>query len=134
MPLTIYHNPDCGTSRNVLKMIETFSDSYEIIEYLKVGWSRDGLSKLLKDAKLTPRKALRLSKSPAKELGLDDPSVSDDAIFEAMLEHPILVNRPIVQTASQTVLCRPSERAFEVLSVPKGTTFIKEDGEKITHE
>ena len=94
--IMIYHNPECGTSRNVLAVIRGAGYDVEVIEYLSVGWEREQLNYLLHAAGLTPRQALRTMKSPAAELGLLDESVNSEAIFELMLKHPILVNRPIV--------------------------------------
>lgn len=128
MQPVIYHNPDCGTSRNVLAVIEAAGYQPEVIEYLKVGWNADVLRTLLAEAGLTPRQALRTTKSPAAELGLLDDGVTDEEIFEQMLEYPILVNRPIVVTPKGTMLCRPSETVLDLLEVwPKGP-FLKEDG------
>lgn len=128
MQPVIYHNPDCGTSRNVLAVIEAAGYQPEVIEYLKVGWTADVLGTLLAEAELTPRQALRVTKSPAAELGLLDEGVTDEEIFEQMLEYPILVNRPIVVTPKGTMLCRPSETVLDLLEVwPKGP-FLKEDG------
>ena len=131
MSIVIHHNPDCGTSRNVLEIIRTHAGEPIVIEYLKTGWTRGQLQGLFAAAGLTPRDALRVSKSPAAELGLTDPAVSDEAILEAMLEHPVLVNRPVVCTPKGVALCRPSEAVFALLDVPAGTTFTKEDGEVI---
>lgn len=128
MTVTIYHNPDCGTSRNVLSVIEAAGYKPVVIEYLKTGWKLDQLLKLFADAGLTPRQALRETKSPAKELGLMEPGVSDEQLLAAMLEEPVLVNRPFVVTDKGTKLCRPSEVVLDVLdSWPKGP-FYKEDG------
>ena len=129
--IVIHHNPDCGTSRNVLAMIEASGAEHIVIEYLKTGWSREQLLGLFAAADLTPRTALRTSKSPAEELGLTDPSVSDDQLIEAMLEHPILVNRPLVCSPRGVKLCRPSEAIFELLPEGSLTEFTKEDGEVI---
>jgi arsenate reductase len=96
MTIVIHHNPDCGTSRNVLSIIEASGERPVVIEYIQTGWTRPQLLGLFAAASLTPRTALRTSKSPAKELGLLDPSVDEEAILSAMLDHPILVNRPIV--------------------------------------
>ncbi len=131
MTVKIYHNPACGTSRNVLAILEASGTEPEIIEYLKTGWSAEQLLSLFKSAELTPREALRASKSPAEELGLLDPLVSEDALIAAMVAHPALVNRPIVSTPKGTAMCRPSERVFKLLDIPPGTRFIKEDGEEI---
>ena len=131
MGVTIYHNPECGTSRNVLEIIKASGEEPEIVLYLQRGWTRELLAGLLSAAGLTPRQALRTSKSPAEELGLTDPSVDDSILFEAMLKHPILVNRPIVVTKKGTALCRPSEKVFDLLENPP-TSFTKEDGEIIS--
>lgn len=128
MTVTIYHNPDCGTSRNVLAILQAAGYAPTVIEYLKTGWQRDQLTALLSDAGLTPRTALRESKSPAKELGLLDPSVSDERLLEAMLEHPVLVNRPIVVTDKGTKLCRPSEVVLDLIDTFPAGPFYKEDG------
>lgn len=132
MSIVIHHNPQCGTSRNVLEIIRGFAEEPIIIEYLQTGWTRPQLQALFAAANLTPREALRVSKSPAEELGLTDPAVSDEAILDAMLEYPILVNRPIVCTKKGVALCRPSEAVFSLLDAVPGTTFTKEDGEVVT--
>ena len=131
MGVTIYHNPECGTSRNVLEIIKASGEEPEVVLYLQRGWTRELLAGLLSAADLTPRQALRTSKSPAEELGLTDPSVDDSILFEAILKHPILVNRPIVVTKKGTALCRPSEKVFELLENPP-ESFTKEDGEIIS--
>jgi arsenate reductase (glutaredoxin) len=131
MTIVIHHNPDCGTSRNVLDMIRACGEEPVIIEYLKTGWTRGQLQGLFAAADITPRAALRVSKSPAAELGLTDPAVSDDALLDAMVLHPILVNRPIVCTRKGVALCRPSEAVLALLDVPTGMVFTKEDGEVI---
>ncbi|GAA06175.1 arsenate reductase (glutaredoxin) [Photobacterium leiognathi] len=132
--VVIHHNPECGTSRNVLQIIQDAGYEPVVIEYIQEGWTKPQLQALFAAANLTPRTALRTSKSPAKELGLLDESVSDDVILEAMLEHPVLVNRPIVCTAKGVKLCRPSEAVLDVLeNWPKGP-LIKEDGEVIIDE
>ncbi|PSV04252.1 arsenate reductase (glutaredoxin) [Photobacterium leiognathi subsp. mandapamensis] len=132
--VVIHHNPECGTSRNVLQIIQDAGFEPVVIEYIQEGWTKPQLQALFAAANLTPRTALRTSKSPAKELGLLDESVSDDVILEAMLEHPVLVNRPIVCTAKGVKLCRPSEAVLDVLeNWPKGP-LIKEDGEVIIDE
>jgi arsenate reductase len=132
MSIVIHHNPGCGTSRNVLEIIRAFAGEPVVIEYLKTGWTRGQLQALFAAAGLTPREALRVSKSPAEELGLTDPTVSDEVILDAMLEHPVLVNRPIVCTRKGVALCRPSEAIFALLDVAPGATYTKEDGEVIT--
>jgi arsenate reductase len=128
MSVVIHHNPDCGTSRNVLATIEAAGYEPVVIEYLKTGWTRPQLLALFAAADLTPHDALRTSKSPAKELGLLDPSIGDEVLLDAMLEHPVLVNRPIVCTPKGVRLCRPSEAVLDLLDDwPKGP-FAKEDG------
>jgi arsenate reductase len=132
MSIVIHHNPGCGTSRNVLEIIRAFAGEPTVIPYLETGWSQAQLLGLFAAAGLTPRQALRVSKSPAEELGLTDPTVSDEVILDAMLEHPVLVNRPIVCTRKGVALCRPSEAVFALLDVAPGATYTKEDGEVIT--
>ncbi|TDT74805.1 arsenate reductase [Litoreibacter halocynthiae] len=128
MSIVIHHNPDCGTSRNVLAIIEASGEEPTVIEYLQTGWTRPQLLALFAAADLTPRTALRTSKSPAEELGLLDPSVSDEALLSAMLEHPVLVNRPIVCSPKGVRLCRPSEVVLDLLDrLPPGP-MTKEDG------
>lgn len=129
--LVIYHNPECGTSRNVLKIIQDAGYSPIVIEYLKDGWTRAQLLGLFAAANLTPQQALRTTKSPAAELGLLADNVSDQEVFEAMIKHPILVNRPIVCSPKGVRLCRPSEVVLDLLdSWPKGP-YYKEDSEQI---
>lgn len=128
MTITIYHNPDCGTSRNVLAVIEAAGHQPTVVEYLKVGWQRDQLQKLFANAGLTPRQALRETKSPAKEFGLLEAGVSDETIFTAMLQEPVLVNRPFVVSPKGTKLCRPSETVLDVLEPWPAGPFYKEDG------
>lgn len=129
-PITIYHNPDCGTSRNTLAMIEAAGYAPEVVEYRQAGWTRTKLAELLAAMGVRPREVLREKGTPAAELGLLDPSVSDEAIIEAMIAHPILVNRPIVATPKGTKLCRPSEAVLSLLDrVP--AEFTKEDGEVV---
>ena len=126
--IVIHHNPDCGTSRNVLAIIEASGEAPTVIEYLKEGWTRPQLLGLFAAAGLTPRSALRETKSPAKELGLLAPEVSDEAILEAMLEPPVLVNRPIVCSPKGVRLCRPSEAVLDLLETLPPGPFHKEDG------
>ncbi|SOH94339.1 arsenate reductase [Monaibacterium marinum] len=128
MTVTIYHNPDCGTSRNVLAIIRAAGIEPVVIEYLKTGWKRRQLLLLLSAAGMTPRDALRTTRSPAQELGLLDPTVSDAELLEAMLTHPILVNRPIVNTPKGTRMCRPSETVLGLLDQLPPGPFSKEDG------
>ena len=124
----IFHNPDCGTSRNVLAVIEAAGYRPVVVDYLGVGWTRELLLTLLTAAGLTPRQALRETKSPARDLGLLDEEVSDEAIFAAMLKDPILVNRPFVVTAKGVKLCRPSETVLDLLEHWPQGPFAKEDG------
>lgn len=129
-PISIYHNPDCGTSRNALAMIEAAGYAPAIVEYREVGWTRPLLDALFAAMGVTPRDVLREKGTPAAELGLLDAAVADDAIVAAMIAHPILVNRPIVVTPRGTALCRPSEVVLSLLDrVP--AEFVKEDGETI---
>lgn len=130
MSIVIHHNPACGTSRNVLEMIRASGDEPVVIEYLKDGWTRPQLLALFAAADLTPSQALRTSKSPAEELGLLNEGVSSEELLDAMLEHPVLVNRPIVCSPKGVKLCRPSEEVLPLLSGNIGQ-FTKEDGEKI---
>lgn len=130
MSIVIHHNPDCGTSRNVLEMIKQSGETPVVIEYIKEGWTRPQLQALFAAADLTPRQALRTSKSPAEELGLLDESVSDEALLDAMLEHPVLVNRPIVCSPNGVKLCRPSEEVLPLLA-NELSEFTKEDGERV---
>jgi arsenate reductase len=134
MSIVIHHNPDCGTSRNVLSIIIASGENPVVIEYLQTGWTHAQLLGLFAAANLTPRTALRTSKTPAKELGLLDPAVTDEAILAAMLIHPILVNRPIVCSAKGVRLCRPSEAVLDLLDhLPPGPIY-KEDGQMIVNE
>jgi arsenate reductase len=126
--ITIYHNPDCETSRNTLAMIRQSGVDHHVVEYLKDGWTRPQLLGLFSAADLTPRTALRVSKSPAEALGLTKPTVSDDELLTAMLEHPILVNRPIVCSPKGVRLCRPSELVLDLLPDQNIGAFTKEDG------
>lgn len=128
--ITIYHNPDCGTSRNALAMIEAAGYAPKVVAYREAGWTRALLAELLAAMAATPRDILREKGTPAADLGLLDPSVSDAAIVDAMLQHPILVNRPIVVTPKGTKLCRPSELVLELLD-NQPETFTKEDGEVV---
>ena len=121
MSIVIHHNPGCGTSRNVLAMIEASGETPVVVEYLQTGWTRPQLLGLFAAAGLTPRTALRTTKSPAEELGLLDPSVDEEMLLAAMLEHPVLVNRPIVCSAKGVRLCRPSEAVLDLLDrLPPG--------------
>ncbi len=128
MNIVIHHNPNCGTSRNVIAIVEAAGYKPTIIEYLKTGWTRPQLLALFAAAGLTPRNALRINKSPAEELGLLNPDVSDETILEAMVTHPILVNRPIVCTSKGVRLCRPSDEVLDLLDQWPTGPFAKEDG------
>ena len=130
MHATIYHNPACGTSRNTLAILHHAGIEPTVIEYLKNPPDRAMLLRLLADAGLTPREAARQKGTPFAELGLGDPAVGDEAIVDAMLVHPILINRPFVVTEFGTRLCRPSEVVLEIIP-PLTTPFTKEDGEVI---
>jgi arsenate reductase len=129
-PVTIFHNPACGTSRNVVAMVETAGYRPEVVEYLKTGWTVDQLKALFAEAGLTPREAMREKGSPATELGLLDPGTPDTAILAAMVAHPVLVNRPIVRTPKGAALCRPSEKVFDLLERAPDR-FVKEDGDVV---
>ena len=129
-PVTVFHNPACGTSRNVVAMVEAAGYRPEVVEYLKTGWDADQLRALFAEAGLTPREALREKGSPAAELGLLEAGVDDETILAAMAEHPVLVNRPIVKTPKGAALCRPSEAVYDLLDrTPE--SFVKEDGEAV---
>lgn len=128
MDIVIHHNPECGTSRNVLGIIEAAGYRPTVIEYLKTGWTKPQLLALFAAAGLTPRMALRETKSPAAELGLLDTDVSDEALLDAMIAYPVLVNRPIVCTRKGVRLCRPSEAVLDLLDhLPPGPLH-KENG------
>lgn len=134
MPVTdvvVFHNPDCGTSRNVVRIVEAAGYTPTVIEYLKTGWTKPQLLALFAAAGISPRDALRTKKSPAVELGLTAPSVADEDIIEAMIAHPILVERPIVVTSKGTALCRPSEKVLDLLDRLPSGPFAKEDGELV---
>ena len=126
-PITIYHNPDCGTSRNALAMIRAAGYEPTVVEYLQAGWTRPLLDDLLTKIGGQPRDLLREKGTPAAELGLLADDVGDKAILSAMIEHPILVNRPIVVTPKGAALCRPSERVLDLLD-RRPSSFTKEDG------
>ncbi|WP_345907604.1 arsenate reductase (glutaredoxin) [Sphingomonas sp. UBA4815] len=130
-PVVIHHNPDCGTSRNVLGIIRAAGYTPVVIEYLTEGWTRPQLLGLFAAAGITPREALRTARTPAEELGLTAGGVTDDQILAAMVAHPILVNRPIVCTPKGVRLCRPSETVLDLLGrLPPGP-LAKEDGQLI---
>ncbi len=129
-PITIFHNPTCGTSRNALAIIRAAGYAPEVVEYLKTGWTVARLDALLQAMGLSPRDVLREKGTPAAELGLLAADVSSGAILAAMVEHPILVNRPIVVTPLGVKLCRPSEAVLPLLA-RKPSGFVKEDGEPV---
>ena len=131
--VTIYHNPNCGTSRNVLGLIRNSGEEPTIIEYLKTPPSRETLVKLLADANLSVREALREKGTPYAELGLDDPKWTDEQLLDFIGQYPILMNRPIVVTPLGTKLCRPSETVLDILPQPQRGAFTKEDGEPVVN-
>ena len=131
MSVTIYHNPQCGTSRNTLAMIRQSGVEPAVIEYLKTPPSRERIRELAATMGISVRALLREKGTPYAELGLADPKLSDDALIDAMLAHPILINRPIVVTPKGAKLCRPSEAVLEILPNPHIGRFVKEDGEVI---
>ena len=131
MNIVIYHNPECETSRNALAIIRAAGYKPTVIEYLKTGWTKPQLLGLFATADLTPKTALRETKSPARELGLLENEVAFDTILEAMTKHPVLVNRPIVCTRLGVRLCRPSETVMQLLDRCPTSPFHKEDGELV---
>jgi arsenate reductase len=131
MSVTIYHNPACGTSRNTLAMIRQSGEAPEVIEYLKTPPDRARLLELIGAMQIPVRALLREKGTPYGELGLADLKWSDDQLIDFMLAHPILINRPIVQTPKGTKLCRPSEAVLDLLDHPV-SSFVKEDGEVVT--
>lgn len=134
MSIVIHHNPGCGTSRNVLQIIRASGVEPVVVEYLETGWTTAQLQGLFAAAGLTAREALREKRSPAQELGLLDGDVSEEVLLAAMVEHPVLVNRPIVCSPKGVRLCRPSERVLDLLeNLPKGAVY-KEDGQMILNE
>ena len=131
MTVTIFHNPDCGTSRNTLAMIRQSGEEPEVIEYLKTPPSREKLIELIVAMRITPRKLLREKGTPYAELGLGDPKWTDDELLDFMLAYPILINRPIVITPLGAKLCRPSEAVLDILPNPDIGPFTKDDGEVV---
>jgi len=129
--ITIYHNPACGTSRNTLGLIRNSGAEPQVIEYLKTPPSREELVVLLKLMNIPARALLREKGTPYRELGLDDASLSEDALIDAMMAHPILINRPIVVTPLGARLCRPSEAVLDILPDGQKGPFVKEDGEHV---
>ena len=131
MTVTIFHNPNCGTSRNVLALIRNSGEDPEVIEYLKTPPSRAVLADLIRRLGVPVRHVLREKGTPYAELGLGDPSLTDDQLLDAMMAHPILINRPIVVTPRGARLCRPSETVLDLLPNPQQGAFSKEDGERV---
>ncbi|MBF2713156.1 arsenate reductase (glutaredoxin) [Agrobacterium vitis] len=131
MNATIYHNPDCGTSRNTLAMIRNAGIEPLVIEYLSNPPTRGELARMIADAGLSVREAIREKGTPYAQLGLDNPDLTDEQLLDAMLEHPILINRPFVITPLGTRLARPSERVLDILPNTHQGAFTKEDGEKV---
>jgi arsenate reductase len=131
MSVTIYHNPACGTSRNTLALIRATGMEPEIIHYLETPPSRDELIALIQRMGISPRDLLREKGTPYAELGLGDSSLTDDQLVDAMMDHPILINRPIVVGPNGARLCRPSEEVLSVLDRPLKGDFVKEDGEVV---
>jgi arsenate reductase len=130
LTVTIYHNPTCGTSRNTLAMIRQSGEEPHVVEYLKTPPAREELLRLIDAMGITPRDLLREKGTPYAELGLSDFSMTDDALIDAMMAHPILINRPIVVTDKGAALCRPSEKVLALLSNPV-SSYVKEDGEVV---
>ena len=133
MDVIIYHNPDCGTSRNTLGLIRNAGVEPHVIEYLKTPPSRTMLEQLIARMGIPVRALLREKGTPYAELGLDDPALSDAQLLDAMMTHPILINRPIVVTPEGVRLCRPSEEVLDLLPPQRGA-FVKEDGERVIDE
>ncbi|MDH1180444.1 arsenate reductase (glutaredoxin) [Achromobacter mucicolens] len=129
--ITIYHNPTCGTSRNVLALIRNSGEEPNVIEYLKTPPDRETLQRLITDMGAPMRAVLREKGTPYAELGLDDPKWGDEQLIGFMLQHPIFINRPIVVTPLGTRLCRPSEAVLDILPQPQRGAFRKEDGEAV---
>ncbi|MFK8032573.1 MAG: arsenate reductase (glutaredoxin) [Hyphomicrobiales bacterium] len=132
MKVTIYHNPNCGTSRNTLEMIRKAGIEPHIVEYLETPPSRETLLELISDAGITPRELLREKGTPFQELNLDNIELLDIELIDHMMAHPILINRPLVKTEIGTRLCRPSETVLEILPSGQEFKFIKEDGQIVT--
>lgn len=134
MNITIFHNPQCGTSRNTLALIRNTGVEPHIIEYTRTPPSREVLKDMIAQAGLTVRQAMREKGTPYAELGLHDPALTDEHLLDAMIAHPILINRPFVVTPSGVRLCRPSEVVLDILSLPQKGPFVKEDGEMVMDE
>ena len=131
MTVTIWHNPACGTSRNTLGLIRNAGEEPVVVEYLRTPPAHGELAAAIRAAGLTVREALRRKGTPYDTLGLDDPALSDDALLDAMLAHPVLINRPFVFTDRGVCLCRPSELVLDILPSPQRGAFTKEDGEPV---
>ena len=131
--ITIYHNPKCGTSRNVLALIRNTGAEPEVIEYLQTPPTRETLLELITQMAVPVREAMRRKEALYEELALDNPALGDDALVDAMLAHPVLINRPIVVTTLGTRLCRPSEAVLDILPLPQRAAFAKEDGEPVVN-
>ena len=129
--VTIFHNPQCGTSRNTLALIRNSGEEPQVIEYLKDPPSRERLAELIRKMGVPVREVLRQKGTPYDELGLDDPLLTDDELIDAMLANPILINRPIVETPLGVKLCRPSEAVLDILPGAQRGPFTKEDGEPV---
>ena len=129
--IVIYHNPDCGTSRNTLAMIRNSGIEPHVVEYLKTPPSRTMLEQLIERAGISSRALLRQKGTPYAELGLDDDSLADTALVDAMMAHPVLINRPLVVSPLGVKLCRPSEAVLDLLPVEQRGAFTKEDGQKV---
>ncbi len=129
--IVIYHNPDCGTSRNTLAMIRNSGIEPHVVEYLKTPPSRTMLEQLIERAGISPRALLRQKGTPYAELGLDDDSLADTALVDAMMAHPVLINRPLVVSPLGVKLCRPSEAVLDLLPAQQRGAFSKEDGQKV---
>jgi arsenate reductase len=134
MTVTIYHNPACGTSRNVLALIRNSGEVPHVVEYLKAPPTRAELAGLIARMGVAVRDVLRRKGTPYDALGLDDPALSDDQLLDAMMTHPILINRPIVVTPLGVKLCRPSETVLDILPNPQRGAFSKEDGTPVVDE
>ena len=134
MTVTIWHNPACGTSRNTLSLIRNSGEEPRVVEYLRTPPSRDELAAAVRAAGLSVREALRRKGTPYDALGLDDPALSDDALLDAMLVHPVLINRPFVFTEKGVRLCRPSELVLDILPNLQRGAFAKENGERVVDE
>lgn len=132
--ITIYHNPQCGTSRNTLELIRNSGEEPTVIEYLKTPPDRAMLVRLIQDMGIEVRALLRIKGTPYEALGLGNASLSDEQLVDAMMEHPILINRPIVVTPLGTRLCRPSEAVLDLLPQPQRGRFVKEDGQVVIDE